>query len=523
MCIPQKRMFFNKILSRFFASSLIGILLLPFRVYGQALPLTLPVGFDPNAIIPDEYVLSAPQLTARDIETFLVQRKSGLANRSFFTADGFLKASEIIARAAQDHNISAQFLLVKLQKEQSLIENPRPSQKALDWATGFGICDDCSMDDPRLQSFKGFPNQVRLAARQMQRYLQEPERYNFRVGGTYVISGIPVSIQNRITAALYNYTPHIFGNLNLWRLWQRYWFRPFADGQIVKIQESGKDPEFWLIRDGKRRKFSSRGVYESHANGTQARTPVTATRADLEQFPIGPEIKFPEYSLLRSLNSVYLLRNGYRHAIENEEVFRILGFNPEEVEDVNFEDIDMIPLGRMITAQDRFPTGQLVQQSGTQNFFWVEQGFKYPIPNQEIRRARYGQRRAIVLSAATLKNLKTGPAQFFPAGTVVMGNLKRNRTIFLVTEKGVQPFASELDFLQLGFKKEDIIRVNPALIENQTRLPPLAVGSNIPLPEPTHGRDDVSVQNTNPSVPLVAEITQESQNPTSLIGSLSGQ
>ncbi|MEN9378840.1 MAG: hypothetical protein RJB15_518, partial [Pseudomonadota bacterium] len=51
-----------------------------------------------------------------------------------------------------------------LQKEQSLVTDDTPTQKQLDWAAGYGVCDACSMNDPSLQRFRGFAIQTRRAA-----------------------------------------------------------------------------------------------------------------------------------------------------------------------------------------------------------------------------------------------------------------------------------------------------------------------------------------------------------------------
>ena len=50
------------------------------------------------------------------------------------------KASYVIYDSAQKYNISPKYLLVKLQKEQSLVTEDSPTQKQLDWAAGFAVC-----------------------------------------------------------------------------------------------------------------------------------------------------------------------------------------------------------------------------------------------------------------------------------------------------------------------------------------------------------------------------------------------
>ncbi|MEA3398655.1 MAG: hypothetical protein U9R06_02835, partial [Patescibacteria group bacterium] len=120
------------------------------------------VSFDPNNIISDEEMLDASSMSLSDIQTFLSSKGGYIANHSFASAYGPYKtAAEIIYNAANNYDcetsemyralndeekakfcepatINPKLLLVLLQKEQSLIEEKTPTQKQLDWATGYG-------------------------------------------------------------------------------------------------------------------------------------------------------------------------------------------------------------------------------------------------------------------------------------------------------------------------------------------------------------------------------------------------
>ena len=60
---------------------------------------------------------------------------------------------------AQNYQINPKVLLVTLQKDKFSYRR-RPHPKTMDWATGYAVCDSCSMTDPGIQSHRGFGMQV---------------------------------------------------------------------------------------------------------------------------------------------------------------------------------------------------------------------------------------------------------------------------------------------------------------------------------------------------------------------------
>lgn len=74
--------------------------------------------------------------------------------------------SELIKKCQSITTVNPKLLLVLLQKEMGLIENPSPSSFRLDFATGYMIFDGmqtCSPYDPCYR-FKGFGKQINSAA-----------------------------------------------------------------------------------------------------------------------------------------------------------------------------------------------------------------------------------------------------------------------------------------------------------------------------------------------------------------------
>lgn len=134
-------------------------------------------GFDPNAILDDRDIFDLGTMDLTALRSFLNQR-GALGRMKIADIDGVEKEpAEIIWRVATSYKVNPKYLLALLQKEQSLVEDTSPTQRQLDWAMGFGVCDSCSKEDPRIQAYKGFANQIEYAAK------QHRERYLFQLLG----------------------------------------------------------------------------------------------------------------------------------------------------------------------------------------------------------------------------------------------------------------------------------------------------------------------------------------------------
>jgi len=145
-------------------------------ILGFLASLLLPASafaFNPNYIISDAELTDAQAMDRNQIQAFL--ERGTLAEYQTEDWEGRTRyASDIIWRAAQQNGINPRFLLVLLQKEQSLVEDPDPTTKQYDWATGYGVCDSCSMSDAGVSRWQGFGKQVNSAA------MQFIEGYHYR-------------------------------------------------------------------------------------------------------------------------------------------------------------------------------------------------------------------------------------------------------------------------------------------------------------------------------------------------------
>lgn len=177
-------------------------------------------------------------------------------------------AAHVFAVVGGACNINPAVLVVLVQKEQSLVTRSSPSSSSYQHATGY----NCPDTAPCAPGTAGFYTQVFHAAKQFQRYRQNPGSYNFHAGAYNSIAYHPAStpscgssrvyIENAATAGLYDYTPYqpntaalahltsagdscsSYGNRNFWRYFND-WFG--NTGNLLKASSFEGSVSGWVF------------------------------------------------------------------------------------------------------------------------------------------------------------------------------------------------------------------------------------------------------------------------------------
>lgn len=221
-----------------------------------------------SRLISDGDFIAVASMSVADIQSFLQSKGSYLAsapsdqlgenNRGRSAAQIIYDAAHGLYDAGGSLNgitidtgtgtISPKAILITLQKEQSLITISDYQSGRLNAAMGYG-CPDSGGCNP---NYSGFTRQVEWASWQL-RYNYEiagkdsawwtdhyGSQFQYRTGNgksmSYSFSSPPLSgsvtvaFNNKATAALYRYTPHItYGNYNFWKM-SRDWFGMSGEG-----------------------------------------------------------------------------------------------------------------------------------------------------------------------------------------------------------------------------------------------------------------------------------------------------
>lgn len=425
-------------------------------VLGAAPPTAQAFEFNPNFIISDSEMVDSDSMDVGEIQLFL-DTHGTLGRRTFRDIDEAIKpTAQIIAEAAQRNGISPRVILVMLQKEQSLIDDPTPSRNQLDWAMGYGICDGCTYYSASAQRFRGFAKQVNSATLQLREgYLLDLETrgrtaMGFGPGIAALIDDTRVIPANDATAALYTYTPHLHGNRNFSRLWQQWFTHDYPDGTLLQNTEDGG---VWLIQYGLRRPITSRAALTTRFN-VGAIVPVSPSA--LASYAVGKPISLPNYSLLRSPHgTVYLLVDDVVRGIASPEAFRAIGFNPDEIIDVTFDELAAFEEGEPITTETVYPQGALLQDPTTGGVFFAQNGTKSPIMSREILAARFPGGKIIPAQNGELALYPTVKPVLFPDGTLV--GVSGRPDIFVISDGLRRPIIDEATFLTYGWEWTQIV------------------------------------------------------------------
>ncbi|MEK7167497.1 MAG: hypothetical protein AAB791_00665, partial [Patescibacteria group bacterium] len=201
--------------------------------------------FDPSYLISDTEIADYNAMSMTEIDGFLKKQEGTLKNYLCVDKEGnFKTATQTFAETSLNWMINPKYLLVLVQKEQSLLSDTSPTQGQYDRATGYGCPDSGGCDD----RWKGFYKQVNSAAAQTRYYLDHIDEFGYKPGVAYNIDGTMVTIKNTATAGLYNYTPHIHGNQLFWNLWNKYFAKKWPDGALLRDEVATKT---YFIEDGK--------------------------------------------------------------------------------------------------------------------------------------------------------------------------------------------------------------------------------------------------------------------------------
>ncbi|MCX6779734.1 MAG: serine hydrolase, partial [Candidatus Magasanikbacteria bacterium] len=439
------------------------VILLSLIVFAPLMALAQ-ADFNPQYIISDNEMFDYKGWTISDIQKFLEARGSYLANYQTEDLSGNLRtAAGIIYDSSQTNQVNPKYLLVTLQKEQSLITDDSPAQKQLDWATGYAVCDSCDRLDPKVAKHKGFAKQVDDAGSIMRWYYNNKDSNPIikKKDITLNIDDTAVTPQSWATAFLYTYTPHLHGNQNFWRIWQTWFTQNYPDGTLVKSNEASST-DVWLLQNGTKRKFKNQAVLISRAD---PKFIVSVAPSELDNYKTGSDISLPNYSILRTeLGQYYLIDFDAIRPFDSENTVRRLGFQPDETIDVSSSDLISYALGPSITVSSTAPTGVIYQIADLNNsYYLLKDNNFYPITDKNLLTTNY---KNIQIEKHTKKDLALYPV-VYDTPDIKDGLLLKETdsdTVYVIEKGKKRQLADSDTFDAMGYKKENVISVNIATL-----------------------------------------------------------
>jgi hypothetical protein len=425
--------------------------------------------FNQNLIITDLDMLDSNAMTISEIQNFINAQNGALA--TYIDPATNQSAFWTIWSISQEYAINPKFLMVLIQKEQSLMTDPAPDQSQYDWAAGFSCYGGSCMEQ-----YRGFTMQLRSAANKyVNNYIKQLNETNctftnWCIGEPKMTQDeILVTPQNRATAALYTYNPYRGGtyvdgnkvgaNYNFWKIWHN-WFGSksyYPDGSLLKADS---EDTVYLIQNKIKKPFANWTSFITRFNPSAI---ITVSASHLDNYALGDPIKYPQYSILKDpQGNNYLMVNDQKRKIYDQETFRVLGFNPEEAILVSQDEINLIPDGEMITIASSYPMGGVLQSNYNKALFFVQNGKKYSIVNQEIVAINFPEYKIKKVSVDELEKYPVGGPVLLKDGVIV--KTKTDDKVYIISNGMKLPIASALAFDSFGYDWSKIITISEATL-----------------------------------------------------------
>jgi len=415
--------------------------------------------FNPGILISDKAFSDVGTFgSAAGIQKFLEQRKSALAD----TSQAFVKklkepdsltkvgledpqpslsrlrtAAELIYDSSTKHGLNPQVILVKLDKEQSLVSGKFTGdvlQKRLDRAVGFGCpdyegCGEIFLSFYR-QLFGTFDSNgarwLGAAASLMRSFNTEGGRgpgmdASNRVFGRPIIriskvgdavvfdntmggyEGIKqnqtVTIGNRATAALYRYTPHVFnGNYNFWKLYSS-WFK-YPNGTVIQMKG---DDNFYVIDNANKRPFSQ---FVATQRKIDTSSVVTVSKSEFDTYLTDKQMPPLDGTLIKGAASaaVYLIQDTKKRPISGP-VFTQQKFSFANVVTVPQAEADLYDQGAYVTPT----TGTLVVGETDGTVYLIDVDLKRAVSYDVFVARKFSFGKILKLSDVEVKAFPSGP------------------------------------------------------------------------------------------------------------------
>lgn len=444
--------------------------------------------FDKNFLISDGDLTNEDALSVAGIEAFLAEKGSVLNNYTTTDTDGTEKTvARVIKRVSKSYNLSPMLFLVMAQKESSAITSSTLTYAIENWILGYGRCDSCS--EEQAAPYRGIAKQFESAGDRIRNsYLADLASKGTTISGWGVgktkttIDGIEVTPENDATAALYTYNPCVgaygggysqFGcNSAFQKIWQEW--NPeairYPNGSLIQVGGT-----VYLIQKGVKRPFTSWGALITNYNEKRIIPVSTLTAA---QYKKGAPISYPNYSLIRNPHgTIYLLVNGKKRGFASQAVFQSFGYNPEEVIDARWSEIDPVPEGLKITNATPYPQGALLQNNKTGAVVYIDpRGKRHPIWSQEILENRFSSLEVEQMNPKEIKQFpKVAPLKL-KDGTLV--RTKKGGTVYVIANGKKRPIESAAVFDQFGYKWENVLTVTQEVLQLHPKGKALTVNSS---------------------------------------------
>ncbi len=447
---------------RIVAGLLVGVFCLVLPNVGQAFT------YNKNQIISNQDLTDYRSMSVSRVQSFLRSLGGALQGVQSTNNSGQQRsAAQLIVETSQRFQLNPKFFLVLIEKESGLVRARKTATQSLvDFALGYGCPDGSGCS----QEYRGFGKQIEAAGNRFRNgYLADLATRGYTISGWGVgrtkttVDGVSVTPQNEATAALYTYNPWVgkygggdprWGANSLFaKLWDEWFKIHYPDGSLLRVRGEGG---IWLIKAGKRHPFHSRSAFDAAYSLDHV---IDVSLAELQAYPMGAAIKYPEFSLLQGPEGgVYLLADGKKRPIPSRAIFDAIGFNTFEIIQVTEAELTLYPTGERVESPDSYPTGILLQSRQNGGISYIENGVRHSIWSREILQNRFKYRSWKVVDQSEIDRYAAGNPVKFKDGEIVTSPGANG--VYLISNGERRPIPSPDILTRLGLKWQNLIQTS---------------------------------------------------------------
>lgn len=210
----------------------------------------------------------------------------------------------------------------------------------------------------------------------------------------------------------------------------------------------------YLIEGGKKRYIPSPGIFSAQFKGKDI---LSASKQEVDSYPLGDHVIFPEGYLVADDDKVYLIWGGERRPIGGPVIFESYGFRWGMVKKATPFELGFHAVGAVITSPKMYYSGTLVRSSSAQEVYMLENGLARHITSPNVFRS-YGfdWDDILILSPGVADAYPKGEKMSFKEGTLIAGN----GAVYIIENGKKRPFPDPKTFEGLGYKWGNIITVS---------------------------------------------------------------
>lgn len=187
----------------------------------------------------------------------------------------------------------------------------------------------------------------------------------------------------------------------------------YPNGILVK---QIKKNEIYLIENKQRREFSSSKLISAlKYNSADA---ISITENELNHFPAGEKMKYPDNTLVKAEDSpvVYLIKNGKRKEFSSAALFEKLGYEWNKIISVKAEEMN----GYSTDGKVLYSDSSLIKARDNPAIYLLEGGEKRKITSAVLFEKRgYKWNDIISLGSEEIKDYPDGKIMTYPDGTLI--------------------------------------------------------------------------------------------------------